>query len=493
MFASLRARVTSWYVGLLSISLVVFGACIYFGVQRYLEASLQHSLASEAGSIATTFVDQFETKGNTWLAQELAESYPQSGSAQVVRVSRLAPGDVYQVLYPSAEAGDGSSEGLTQPPAGHLQAPVFRSETGSHDSPLVVYAFPYKSASGARYLIEVAVSHAPITELLRNLLMLLVILTPVILFAAGIGGYLMMTQPLKPVVSLTLKAERIGVAELGERLPVVPTGDELERLSHSLNRMITRLEDALDHNRRFSADVSHELRTPLTILRGELEHVIQLPDLRAEVVDSVGSALEEIERLAKIVESLLAISRLDSGGAGIEHHPFDLAALSRMTADQMQLLASEKQVSLTCKSTGSVQAIGDETRIKQVLVNLLDNAIKYTRTNGHVIVSVEAQENSALLTVTDDGVGIPEDSLPHVFDRFYRAEKARSRGCEGFGLGLSLVEAVCRAHGGQVSIESTEGQGTAVRVRLPLPDGPWLAVNGGRPTSPSPDSLLTHQ
>ena len=299
--------------------------------------------------------------------------------------------------------------------------------------------------------------------------MLLLVLTPVILFAAGIGGYVMMTQPLKPVVSLTLKAERIGVAELGERLPVIPTGDELERLSHSLNRMITRLEDALDHNRRFSADVSHELRTPLTILRGELEHVIQLPDLKAEVVDSVGSALEEIERLAKIVESLLAISRLDSGGAGIEHHPFDLAALSRMTAEQMQLLASEKQVSLNCKSTGPVQAIGDVTRIKQVLVNLLDNAIKYTRPNGHVIVSVEAYENRALLTVTDDGVGIPAESLPHVFDRFYRAEKARSRGFEGFGLGLSLVEAVCRAHGGEVLIESTEGQGTTVRVRLPVP------------------------
>jgi heavy metal sensor kinase len=490
--ASLRARVTSWYVGLLTISLLVFGACIYFGVQRYLEASLQRSLATEARSIANTFVDQFETKGNTWLEQELSESYPQSGNAQVVRVSRLGLGDLYQVLYPPADANDGVSEKLTLPPAVDLQGPEFRRETGSDAAPLVVYAFPYKSLSGARYLIEVAASHAPIAQLLRNLLLLLFILTPLIVFAAGIGGYVMMNQPLKPVVSLTLKAERIGVAELGERLPVIPTGDELERLSHSLNRMITRLEDALDHNRRFSADVSHELRTPLTILRGELEHVIQLPDLKAEVVESVGSALEEIERLAKIVESLLAISRLDSGGAGIEHHPFDLAALSRMTADQMQLLASEKHVSLTCKSAGTVLAIGDETRIKQVLVNLLDNAIKYTRTDGHVIVSVEALENNVLLTVTDDGVGIPAESLPHVFERFYRAEKARSRS-EGFGLGLSLVEAVCRAHAGEASIESTEGQGTTVKVRLPRVDAPWLAVGGGRPNSSSPDSLYTRQ
>ena len=439
-------------------------------------------------------MDQFETKGNTWLAQELSESYPQSGSAQVVRVSRLGLGDDYQVLYPSADAGDSSSKRLTLPPPVHLETPEFRSEAGSDAAPLVVYSLPYKSGSGARYLVEVASSHAPIAQLLRNLLMLLVILTPIMLFAAGIGGYLMMTQPLKPVVSLTLRAERIGVGELGERLPVIPTGDELERLSHSLNRMIARLEDALDHNRRFSADVSHELRTPLTILRGELEHVIQLPDLRAEVVDSVGSALEEIERLAKIVESLLAISRLDSCGAGIEHHPFDLAALSRTTAEQMQLLASEKRVSLTCKSTGPVQAIGDETRIKQVLVNLLDNAIKYTRTNGHVVVSVEAQDNSAVLTVTDDGVGIPAESLPHVFERFYRAEKARSRGFEGFGLGLSLVEAVCRAHGGRRFNRKCRWarnyrESQAALTGWAVAGGKWREAD----LTQSGHSLLTHQ
>jgi len=270
------------------------------------------------------------------------------------------------------------------------------------------------------------------------------------------------------MVSLTTKAERIGVGERGERLPVIPTGDELERLSHALNRMIGRLEDALDHNRRFSADVSHELRTPLTILRGELEHVIQLRGLQPEVTDSVGSALEEIERLANIVESLLAISRLDSGGAGIEYNPFDLNALARTTTEQMHLLASEKRISLTCASTGPVQVIGDETRIKQVLVNLLDNAIKYTRTNGHVVVTTGAAENNAVLRVSDDGVGIPAASLPHVFERFYRAEKARSRGVSGFGLGLSTVDAVCRAHGGAVSIESAEGQGTTVTVKLPI-------------------------
>jgi signal transduction histidine kinase len=199
--------------------------------------------------------------------------------------------------------------------------------------------------------------------------------------------------------------------------------------------------------------------------------VIQLRDLRPEVSDSVGSALEEIERLAKIVESLLAISRLDSGAAGIEWNPFDLNALAQATTEQMQLIASEKRVCLSCPSSGPVPAVGDQTRIKQVLVNLLDNAIKYTAADGHVVVSTEAQGDRAVLTVSDDGLGIPVESLSHVFERFYRAEKARTRGSAGFGLGLSLVQAVCRAHGGDASIESTEGRGTTVTVTLPLGDG----------------------
>ena len=477
---SLRTRVTSWYVGLLTISLIVFGACIYFGVQRYLEASLEHSLASEARSVAETFVTEFEKKGDVWLTQELSESYPQARNAQMVRLSRIGPGDGYQVLYPPPEENDNASEKISLPPAVHLQTAEFHREREGSQTDLVVYSFPYQSSSGTRYLVETAISHRPISNLLRDLLVLLLVLTPIVVVAAGIGGYLLMSQPLKPVVSLTAKAERIGVGELGERLPVIPTKDELERLSHALNRMIGRLEDALDHNRRFSADVSHELRTPLTILRGELEHVIQLPDLPPEVSDPVGSALEEIERLAKIVESLLAISRLDSGGAGIEYNPFDLNVLARTTTEQMQLLASEKRISLTCASTGPVQAIGDETRIKQVLVNLLDNAIKYTGTDGHVVVTTGTEENSAVLRVSDDGVGIPAESLPHVFERFYRAEKARSRGVGGFGLGLSLVDAVCRAHGGAVSIESIKGQGTTVTARLPVGlEGSAAAVAAG--------------
>jgi len=464
---SLRARVTCWYVGLLAAALVVFGASLYFGFKRYLDTAMEQSLAAEATSIGQMFVSELENKGPAWMSGELSESYPPENGEHFVRISRMNPDGGYEVIYQSADARDLALGPLRSAGSSSLRNSRVRVETGSRDQNVVLYSLPYKLPSGTKYLIETGTTHGQVERLLSSLLTILLTLTPLVLLGAAIGGYLMMSQPLKPVVSLTLKAERIGIGEPGERLPVIRTGDELERFSLSLNRMISRLEDALAHNRRFSADVSHELRTPLTILRGELEHVIQLQNVGPDVAESVGSALEEIDRLAQIVESLLTISHLDTGGAGIEFNRFDLQEMVKTTAEQMKLLADEKQITMSSDTSEPLYSLGDESRIKQVLVNLLDNAIKYSHRGGHVVISVRSDENTACLTVKDDGAGIPPEALPHVFERFYRAEKARPRGTAGAGLGLSIVEAICRAHGGTVSVDSTEGKGTTVKVRLP--------------------------
>jgi signal transduction histidine kinase len=471
IFSSFRARVTFWYLGMLAAALVVFATCIYISLQRSFERSLEVSLADDARNIADKFVVLVESKGNTWLSDELSESYPPDSTGQFIRVWQLRPGDEFQVLYQSP----GFFQLRTEPagtPSRFAQGKKFRAVDGIAGQRVVVYNLPYHSASGIPYLIETGASHLPVEQLLRRLLVILLVLTPLILLVAAVGGYLLMAQPLQPLVSLTRKAERIGIGEPGERLPVIPTGDELERLSLSLNRMISRLEDALAHNRRFTGDVSHELRTPLTIVRGELDHVMQIRDLSAEVGESVGSALEEVERLAQIVDSLLTISHLDSGGAGIERNIFDLHSAAISTADQMRLLADEKRIALRCDTIGPVYAVGDESRVKQILVNLLDNAIKYTREGGHVSTSIKAEGGNAVLAVSDNGIGIPSVSLPHIFERFYRAEKARSCGSAGAGLGLPIVQAICRAHGGTISITSTEGEGTCVEVRLPLAESP---------------------
>jgi signal transduction histidine kinase len=255
----------------------------------------------------------------------------------------------------------------------------------------------------------------------------------------------------------------------------------MERLALSLNRMIQRLEDALSHNRRFSADVSHELRTPLAIMRGELEHVLCDANLHVSLYDPIASSVEEIGRMAKIVESLLAIARLDSGVDSIDPKPADVSRLCHWVAEQLRVLADEKEIELRVQTT-PITVLIDKARMKQVLVNLTDNAIKYTPYGGTIELTSFVSEGMAVIEISDTGIGISPEDLPHVFDRFFRADKARSRGSGGAGLGLSIVKAICVAHGGSITVQSSEGVGTAMCVKLPI------ALSA----SDSPDAAITH-
>jgi heavy metal sensor kinase len=275
-------------------------------------------------------------------------------------------------------------------------------------------------------------------------------------------------RALEPVERITAKAEAITQHNLSERLPVVNSGDEIERLSLALNHMIARLEEAMRGSKQFVADASHELRTPLTVMRGELESLAQDSQLGRETRETLGSVLEEVERLGEIVESLFALSRLDAGEANAEWVRFDLAELAATTAEQMSLLAEDKHVSVDCDSTPGVTVEGDRARLKQVIVNLLDNAIKYTPSGGRVRLSVRREGRFALLDVADDGIGIPAEALPHVFKRFFRVDTSRSREQGGAGLGLAIVKSICSAHGAEVEVLSTPGRGSRFRVRQPL-------------------------
>ena len=220
------------------------------------------------------------------------------------------------------------------------------------------------------------------------------------------------------------------------------------------------------------ADASHEMRTPLTVMHGELESLVQEPGLASPYRQRLGSTLEEVERLATIVEGLFAISRLDAGEAQAEWVGFDLAKLVASTTDQMGLLAEDKKIRLTCVAAVPVWVEGDRPRLKQVVVNLLDNAIKYTPPGGAVTLTVSARSDKAVLEVADNGMGIPPEALPHVFERFFRVDKARSRELGGAGLGLSIVKSICVFHHGQVEVHSRPGQGSRFRVELPRISSP---------------------
>ena len=288
------------------------------------------------------------------------------------------------------------------------------------------------------------------------------------LVAVG-GGFILVVSAAGPRGrAIAHSAERITLHNLNERLPLTNTGDELEQLSLALNRMISRLREAFEQNRRFLADASHELRTPLAALRGEMESVVEQTLDLPELSDRVGSALEEVDRLTKIVDALFAISRLDAGEAQQEWARFDLALLAVSTAEQMSLLAEDKGLIVDCKVEDAVSVEGDRARIKQVVVNLLDNAIKYTPHGGSINLNVYARDGKAVIEVSDTGIGIPAAALPHIFERFFRVDEARSRDAGGAGLGLAIIKSICAAHGGQVHVESTEGKGSRFKVELPL-------------------------
>jgi signal transduction histidine kinase len=261
----------------------------------------------------------------------------------------------------------------------------------------------------------------------------------------------------------------MSMKNLEARLPVMPTGDALQRLSISLNHMLKRLRDSVRNSRRFLADASHELRTPLTVVKGELQEIVAGVAVQGEVRERIGSVLEEVARLEHLVSGLLALSRFDAGEAQLEWSEVDLAALGESTSEQMRLIAEDRGVELECSALEPTVVRGDRGRLKQVIVNLLDNAIRFTPRGGTVVVCTARDDLYSILEVHDTGIGIPPVALPHVFERFFRVDEARSRDDGGAGLGLSIAKSICSVHGAQIEVESELGNGSCFRLVFPRP------------------------
>jgi heavy metal sensor kinase len=467
---SLRFRLTAWYAGLLAGALLIFGISVYLGLQRYLDWNLHSTLESECRTIGTELLSQLPLKPTPWLATEISEAYAPEVNGRFIRVSQQGVGTVYV----SGAAKDGTLNPLAVPlPTGeerdrHRQIQL----EGGHQ--LLVDSMQFTTPNGSHFLVESGVPYQQVEVVLRGLLLTLAIYTPFVVSLAVVGGYWLMRRSLQPVDEITKRAEGITSTNLSERLPVIRTGDELERLSVSLNRMIERLDDTFQHINRFSADASHELRTPLTILQLELEEIVQNHGLDAWLADRIGSALEETHRMSHIVENLLAIARLDAGEVRMDKTRLDLGELAASTADQMRLLAEEKSILLRSHVATGVYVEGDRSRLQQVIVNLTDNAIKYTQEGGQVEIGVRRDGVKALLEVTDNGAGISTQAFPHVFERFYRADRARPRTSGGAGLGLSIVKAICTAHGAEIRVFSEEGHGSRFSIELVLLDVPEI-------------------
>ncbi len=465
---SIRFRLTAWHAGLLTVVFFALAAVMFLRLKSYLEDSLLESQAHRARQIAETLVANIKKTGEPYVVSEVKDRYEPEVNGRFVRITR-ADGTV---LYLSGPPNEQDFDPADVPPAGAAAKREFARRVILPDGhAMLIAAFRAAANDSSPYLVEVGAPTQAIDTMLHHLLLLFGLGLPVVVLVAAGGGYVLVKRALMPVDRIAGKAEQITQHNLSDRLPVARTGDELERLSLALNLMITRLDDAFQNSKRFVADASHELRTPLTVLRGELEDLAQDSRLDKEQRERLGSLLEEVERLSKIVERLFALSRLDAGEAQAEWVPFDLGELALTTADQMALLAEDKKISVICDCAPRVPVNGDRARLKQVVVNLLDNAIKYTPDGGAVHLKVRAANGHAELEVADTGVGIPAEAVPLVFERFFRVDPTRSREPGGAGLGLAIVKSICSAHGGEVEVESAVGRGSRFRVQLPLANG----------------------
>lgn len=460
---SLRFRLVVWYAGSLTVLFAAFGVFNYTSLKSEMEKSTREALARRARQVAATV--QRSTLGKAELDIEIQNHFAPEVNNRFTRVTVDG-----EEIYMSGQPADrGFVPDIVPPPSQLITNETFERRVLPDGTALFVFVLP--RISPTKHLIaEEGTSVEPFDTALHNRVVGLVVGLALLIAVAATGGYLLVDRAVKPVDQIIKSAEQISSRNLGERLPVPQTGDELERLSNSLNHMIRRLEEAVQQNQRFLADASHELRTPLTILKGELEAVAAKNerDGGSESLQFVDSSLEEVERLQKIVEALFAISRLDAGEAQEESRPVDLGDLAATTADQISLLAEDKQIHITCRCPSGIMVRGDRARLKQVLVNLLDNAIKFTPTGGTVKVNVSARDHKAVLEVLDTGMGIPRDALAKIFERFYRVDNARSRDLGGAGLGLSIVKSICTAHEGRVEARSEPGQGSCFTVELPL-------------------------
>jgi two-component system OmpR family sensor kinase len=321
---------------------------------------------------------------------------------------------------------------------------------------------------GRRYLLQVGVSLEPMDRALNRYLVLLVLSVPAGLIAAIVVGRWTARVALTPLTHLAEATRTIDIEGLRRRLPVRGARDELDNVAVAFNQTLARLEHAVGEMRQFSSALAHELRTPLAALRGDIEMAMLEPGADEEVRRRLASQLEEIDKLKGLIDRILMLARAEAGEIPLTLGTVDLGALAVSLVEQLEPVAQAKGLVLRCEHADAVTVQGDADWLKRLVLNLLDNAIKFTSAGGRVVVTVSRERTDALLAVRDTGIGIDPAVAPHIFGRFFRADPARTSGVEGSGLGLSLAKWVVDRHHGQIQVQSQPGHGSTFTVFLPL-------------------------
>jgi heavy metal sensor kinase len=460
---SIRWRLTLWYGLVLATVIAVFGGAVYIAMRHEMLSRTDGALAAELDEISE---DIQAAKDWPRLSEQLKRRFArhevyefqvsrvdggllfQSNQLKPMRFPVPAiPGSLKHLDFESVSLG---TQDVTLKSLGHLR--LMTGLVPGPDGPIVVQA---------------ATALASIDRELAELLSVLLLSGPLALACALGGGYMLARKALSPVTRMVTTADQITAARLDRRIDVPQSDDELGRLARTLNGMIARLERSFEEIRRFTADAAHELRTPIAVLRNEAEVALRMPREPEQYQAILEDQLEELERLSRLADRLLFLCRGDAGLLPIANEPVELREIVADVAEHMRLVAEEKGVTLHTRGTTPCPIQGDEDQLRRLLFNLLDNAIKFTSARGSVTIETACTEEKMGIAVSDTGIGIPPEHIPHVFQRFYRVDPARGPDMGGTGLGLAIARSIAEAHGGSLTIESTVGIGTRVILTLP--------------------------
>jgi len=460
---SIRSRLTLWYVSLLAITFVFLGGATYALLSYGLYTEVDNALKS----VGNVFVERANIEANRLFPSDVDEIFRRFfGFSPVKRYFQMLdplgrrestqPSPSYEQLPLSKKALENALRGVA----------TFETVQGLEDNPVRVATVPLIKAGRLSSIVQFGMSMQSVEKTRMRFLLIMAAMLPIALLFAGLGGWLLVRRALKPVDEMTAAATRISAEKLNERLEQTGAGDELDRLAKTLNQMLSRLDAAFSQIRQFSANASHELQTPLTILKGELEVALRSSRSSEEYIATLKSALEEIEKISHLVEGLLLLSRADAGVLRIDRRPVDMAELLEEVYWRLKVLADARSVQLDLEELQPAFMNGDRERLRQLLVNILENGIKYTNPGGKVTVSLRHEKKSLTLLITDTGIGIQPEERERIFQPFYRAPEVISE--RGAGLGLSIANSIAAMHGGRIDVDSNPGKGSAFRITIPL-------------------------
>lgn len=461
---SIGVRLTLWYLAFFALAQLAFGAGMWWILRDNLYDLVDDGLEQQVDDLKSFLQSQPKDRSLAKVTEEVNETYAieHPGDYLVVYAENGEP--IYRSAFLQAHLS-----ALLSPD--QINQPVTRSRRIERRH--FRFIFQKLEVNGHSYTVEMGVPATDAVETLHLFRSYLLMFAPFVLLMAAGGGYWLSRRALSPVDSLVQTAREVSGANLKSRLQKLDTGDELQRLSDTLNEMLDRIESAFLRITEFTADASHELRTPISLIRTEAELALRRSRGEAEYKESLRHILVEAERTTVLIEQLLSSARADAGREKVHLEPVDLRQTLSSVVEGWQQVATIRNLQFSTRLASSeLFVLGDETLLRRLADILLDNAFKYTSSPGSVQLSLALNGDGAVITVHDSGVGIPQEEQSKIFERFYRVDKARNRAQGGAGLGLAIATWIASQHRGSIEVESRVGEGATFRIELPIIPAP---------------------